>query len=68
MSRLRDNSNGAMRGNRALVRIIAELETKRQALKARDVAILLQVTPQHVLQVGGAADHTLVSCRESRAV
>jgi excisionase family DNA binding protein len=66
MTRLRNNSNGAMRGNRALVRIIAELETKGQALKASEVAILLQVTPQHVYKL--AAQQIIPSFRVGRAV
>lgn len=66
MRKLRKNSHEAVRRDHAAVKIIAELETKEHALKVREVATLLQVTPQCVYKM--AAQQRIPSFRIGRAV
>lgn len=66
MKTLRKNFGSAVRSNTCIAKIVAELETKQNALKAGEVATLLGVTRQHVYKM--AAQQTNPSFRVGGAV
>jgi len=66
MRNLGKNSNEGIRCDRNQLKIVAALETKNHALRAHEVATLLQVTPQHVYKL--AAQQIIPSFRVGRAV
>jgi excisionase family DNA binding protein len=66
MGSLRKSPNAGLRHGHDTARIIAELETKVHALKAKEVAALLRVTAQHIYKL--AAQQLIPSFRVGGAV
>jgi excisionase family DNA binding protein len=66
MGPLRRNQNTQLRHGHDSARIIAELEMKGHALKAKEVAALLRVTAQHIYKL--AAQQLIPSFRVGGAV